>query len=63
MGPVITGRGMVQENRCPAAAATGLKGMTKELQAFGGTHSGCRMGRVLDTGCRLRGQLGPPLYG
>lgn len=30
---------MVKENRCPVSAATGLKGMAKECQAFGVTDS------------------------
>lgn len=54
---------MVKENRCPVSAATGLKGMAKERQAFGGIDSGCRMGKALDIGLGLRGKQGPPLYG
>lgn len=32
------------------------RGMAKECQAFGGTDSGCRIGRVLDIGLGLRGK-------
>lgn len=40
---------MLRESRYLASATSGLEGMAKELQALEDIHSGCRMGRGMES--------------